>query len=33
MNDKPSDTENVSDAFHQLGENLMKTVRTAWDTP
>ena len=33
MSDKPNDTDNISDAFHQLGENLLRTVRSAWETP
>jgi hypothetical protein len=34
MSDKPpSDSENIKDAFHQLGENLMRTVRAAWEAP
>ena len=37
MNDNPSENpvegENVKDAFHQLGENLLKTLQAAWDAP
>lgn len=33
MSDNPSDSENIRDAFHQLGENLLRTVRAAWDNP
>lgn len=41
MSDNPSDNptgtpgegEHIKDAFHQLGENLVKTVHAAWDAP
>jgi hypothetical protein len=33
MSDNPSGNENIKDAFHQLGENLVRTVRAAWEAP
>jgi hypothetical protein len=33
MSENPQNNESLSDAFHKLGVNLVKTLRSAWDTP
>ena len=33
MSENPQNDESLADAFRQLGENLVQTLRTAWDTP
>ena len=33
MSENPQSDENLADAFHKLGVNLVETLRSAWDTP
>lgn len=33
MSDQPPQVENLTDALHKLGENLVQTLQTAWDSP
>lgn len=33
MSDQPPQEENLADALHKLGENLLQTLQTAWDSP
>jgi len=33
MSENPQNEESLTDAFRQLGENLVQTLRTVWDTP
>ena len=33
MSENPQNDASLADAFRQLGENLVQTLRTAWDTP
>ncbi len=33
MSDQPPQEENLADALHKLGENLVQTLQTAWDSP
>ena len=33
MSDIPPKQENLTDALHKLGENLIQTLQAAWDSP
>jgi len=33
MSENPQNDASLADAFRQLGENLVQTLRTVWDTP
>ena len=33
MSDNPPPDPNISDAFQNLGNNLVQLMRTAWDSP
>jgi len=33
MSDNPNREENLADEFRSLGENLIKTLRTVWESP